>query len=344
MTGSISDITEKKSLDPLTGLQNRLSLLESLEHRIAAPAAGHKTFAVLLICLDRFKQVKESFGQACGDTALIEIAKRLQSTLQNDDLSVAARISGHEFVVMLERIATVNDVVTYANHLHWLLERPIECDSQNIVLATSIGIAMGDEGYALPEKMLEDAAIAMRQAERSRISKCIVFGTAMRESTRRRVQIEMDIHLATQARQLLLHYQPVVELRTGKTIGFEALIRWQHPTLGMISPDDFIPYAEESGVILEIGHWTLREAIHQLMHWRSAGLVAADVTMAVNLSTRQLEDPVLIREIQDALRKENALPKCLALEITESALIGNLGHAREILDRLRQLRRRPRSR
>jgi diguanylate cyclase (GGDEF)-like protein/PAS domain S-box-containing protein len=337
MTGSISDITEKKSLDPLTGLHNRLSLLESLEHRIAKPLINHKTFAVLLICLDRFKHVKESFGPMCGDGVLIEIAKRLQSTLEGDDLSVVARISGHEFVVLLERIGTVNDVVTYANLLQLLLERPIDYGGRHISLTTSIGIAMGDEGYALPEKMLEDAAIAMHQAEKVRAPKCIIFGTQMREHTRRRVQIETDLHAAVSSDQLLLHYQPKVELSTGRIVGFEALVRWLHPTLGMIPPHDFIPQAEESSVILEIGHWTEREAVHQLMQWRAAGLIADDVTMAVNLSTRQLEDPALIQVIESVLGNEHALPGCLTLEVTESALIGNFDHAREILSRLRRL-------
>jgi diguanylate cyclase (GGDEF)-like protein/PAS domain S-box-containing protein len=336
MTGSISDITAKKSIDPLTGLQNRLSLLESLEHRIAKPLINGKTFAVLLICLDRFKQVKESFGPQCGDTALIEIAKRLQSTLEDDDLSVVARISGHEFVILLERIGTVNDVVTYANLLQLLLERPIDC-GQHITLATSIGIAMGDEGYALPEKMLEDAAIAMHQAEKVRTPKCVIFGTQMREHTRRRVQIEMDIQGAAQNRQLLLHYQPKIELATGRIIGFEALVRWLHPTLGMISPNDFIPHAEESGIILEIGHWIMREALRQLKAWRAARLIASDVTMAVNLSTKQLEDSFLTHEIQSILACENLPPSCLTLEVTESALIGNLEQARVILMSLRQL-------
>jgi diguanylate cyclase (GGDEF)-like protein/PAS domain S-box-containing protein len=337
MTGSISDITARKSVDPLTGLQNRLSLLESLEHRIAKPLVNHKSFALLHICLDRFKQVKESFGQQSGDAALIEIARRLRSTLENDDLSVAARISGHEFLILLERTSSLKDVVTYANLLQVLLERPIGCGELQMTLATSIGIAMGDEGYTVVEKMLEDAAIAMHQAEKSHLSKCIVFGSQMREQTRRRVQIEIDIRGAVQAGQLVLHYQPKAELRTGRIIGFEALIRWPHPTLGLVLPDDFIPCAEESNVILEIGHWTMREAIRQLMHWRAAGLISADLTMAVNLSTRQLEDPVLIEVLQDVLAKERAPHGCLTLEITESTLMGNLDYAREILGRLRDL-------
>jgi len=195
---------------------------------------------------------------------------------------------------------------------------------------------MGDEGYALAEKMLEDASIAMQQAEKVRTPKCIVFGAQMREQTRRRVQIEMDIHAAVQANQLLLHYQPKIELATGRIVGFEALVRWRHPTLGMIPPNDFIPFAEESNIILEIGHWTMREAAHQLNAWRAAGLIAADVTMSVNLSTHQLEDPTLIQVIQDVLRNEHAHPSCLTLEITESALIGNIDHASSILNRLRQ--------
>ncbi len=203
MTGSISDITEKKSIDPLTALHNRTSFLEGLEHRIAKPIVSQKSFSVLLIGIHRFKQINDSFGQTGGDAVLIEIARRLQATLENDDLSIAARIGSHEFVVLLERVAAIEDAVTYANHLQLLLESPMECNGQLVTISTSIGIAMGDEGYSTSEKMLEDASVAMHQAEKSRQAKCIVFGAHMRERARRRVEIETDLHAATPGHQLL---------------------------------------------------------------------------------------------------------------------------------------------
>ncbi len=196
---------------------------------------------------------------------------------------------------------------------------------------------MGDEGYSSPEKILEDADVAMHQAKESGKGECVVFGAHMRERTRRRVQLERDLRSAVADNQLTLHYQPKVLLETGTILGFESLVRWIHPTRGMISPGELIPYAEESGLIVEIGHWTLRESIRQLMAWRSAGLVSTDLTMSVNLSTRQFEDVHLVREIQNALASEGAPAACLSLEVTESALFGNMTRAKEILDSLRHI-------
>jgi len=336
MTGSISDITEKKSIDPLTGLHNRLSLLENLDNRLGKPLAKREPFAVILICINRFTHIQDSLGQAAVDAVLIETARRIQSTLEGDSRSVAARVDSHEFVILLEEITAVEDVATYAQYLQFLLETPMEYDGQQVSISTCTGIAMGDEGYTNPEKMLGDAAVALHQAEKRSKTRCVVFGTEMRAMTRRRVKIETDLQAAVQGRQLVLHYQPKVELRTGRIVGFEALVRWLHPTLGMIPPNDFIPYAEQSGLILDIGHWTLHEAMQQLMTWRKTGLVAASVTMAVNLSTRQLEDPDLVRQIQNTLTEEHALPQYLVLEVTESALIGNIDHAKELLGNLRR--------
>jgi len=196
---------------------------------------------------------------------------------------------------------------------------------------------MGDEGYSSPEKILEDADVAMHQAKESGKGVCVVFGAHMRERTRRRVQLERDLRSAVADNQLTLHYQPKVLLETGTILGFESLVRWIHPTRGMISPGELIPYAEESGLIVEIGHWTLRESIRQLMAWRSAGLVPTDLTMSVNLSTRQFEDINLVREIQNVLASEGAPAACLSLEVTESALFGNMAGAKEILDSLRHI-------
>jgi len=337
IAGSISDITATKSTDPLTGLHNRVSLLEKIEHRMENGAINGRTFAVLILDLNLFKRINDSFGQRTGDEVLIEIARRLESTLGTATGSIAVRISGDEFAILLDGIATIEDAITYANLLPLIIDQPIRCQGEQLTVSASIGLAMGDEGYSSPEKILEDADVAMHQAKESGKGVCVVFGAHMRERTRRRVQLERDLRSAVADNQLTLHYQPKVLLETGTILGFESLVRWIHPTRGMISPGELIPYAEESGLIVEIGHWTLRESIRQLMAWRSAGLVPTDLTMSVNLSTRQFEDINLVREIQNVLASEGAPAACLSLEVTESALFGNMAGAKEILDSLRHI-------
>ena len=337
IAGSISDITATKSIDLLTGLHNRASLLEKIEHRMENGSLNGRTFAVLILDLNLFKRINDSFGQRTGDEVLIEVARRLESTLGAASGSIAVRTSGDEFAILLDGLATIEDAVTYANLLPLVIDRPITCQGEQLTVSASIGLAMGDEGYSSPEKILEDADVAMHQAKESGKGECVVFGAHMRERTRRRVQLERDLRSAVADNQLTLHYQPKVLLETGTILGFESLVRWIHPTRGMISPGELIPYAEESGLIVEIGHWTLRESIRQLMAWRSAGLVSTDLTMSVNLSTRQFEDVHLVREIQNALASEGAPAACLSLEVTESALFGNMTRAKEILDSLRHI-------
>jgi diguanylate cyclase (GGDEF)-like protein/PAS domain S-box-containing protein len=337
IAGSISDITATKSTDPLTGLHNRASLLEKIEHRMENVPLNGRTFAVLILDLNLFKRINDSFGQSTGDEVLIEVGRRLESTLGTAPGSIAVRTSGDEFAILIDGIATVEDAVTYANLLPLILEQSITCQGEQLTVSASIGLAMGDEGYSSPEKILEDADVAMHQAKESGKGNCVVFGAHMRERTRRRVQLERDLRDAVAGNQLTLHYQPKVLLETGTILGFESLVRWIHPTRGTISPGELIPYAEESGLIVEIGHWTLRESIRQLMAWRSAGLTSENLTMSVNLSTRQFEDIHLVREIQNVLSTEGAPATCLSLEVTESALFGNMIRAKEILDSLRHI-------
>jgi EAL domain-containing protein (putative c-di-GMP-specific phosphodiesterase class I) len=184
---------------------------------------------------------------------------------------------------------------------------------------------------------LEDAEVARTYAKASGNGKFAIFADAMRERTKDRMKLEEDLRLVLQRKQLILHYQPKVLLTTGETVGFEALVRWLHPERGMISPADFIPCAEESGLIVEMDRWTMREAVRQLKTWRDAGLVSSHVTMAVNLSAQQFEDDTLVEVVRNVLKEEDLPPTCLALELTESALVRNSGRAKEMLTQLRQL-------
>ena len=339
--GAIRDITDKKTLDPLSGLLNRASLLDSIEQRMEKgevernTGAGERgTFALLVISLDKFKRINDSFGQRRGDEVLIEMARRIEATLFQFGECVAARIRGAEFAVMVGRITGVEDAITCANLLSVELGKTIKSPSEQITISASIGVAMGDPAYTDPAKMLEDAIVASNQANDGVWGHCVVFESQMRERTKRRVQLEVDFREALSGGQFRLHYQPKVLLSSGEITGFEALLRWAHPIRGFIPPSEFIPYAEESGLIAMIGDWTLHEGVRQLMQWKKAGLLTAGMTMAVNLSTKQFEKPDLVDDILRCLREEGAPEDCLILELTESALIGNISHAEESLKSL----------
>jgi diguanylate cyclase (GGDEF)-like protein/PAS domain S-box-containing protein len=337
MVGSMKEITAEKSIEPLTGLPNRASALEKIEHRMELTSEKEKTFAVLVVGLDVFKRINDSFGRTSGDAVLIEIARRLESTIDEDPASIVGRVTGDEFVILLNGIAGVQDALAYAKRLQHVLNSPIEYQSQFLSVSAGIGIAMGDEGYYSAETILEDADVAMHQAKKAGKAQCVLFGSHMREQTRRRVELETDLRGALERNEFVLHYQPKVLLKSGALIGFEALVRWDHPVRGMISPAEFIPHAEEAGFIIDIGQWTLRNAIRQAKEWRTSGLTAPDITMAVNLSTRQFEKPGLISDIASALEEEDFPAHCLTLEVTESALMDNMAGAKKSLEGLRDL-------
>lgn len=337
MAGAISDNTAKKSTDPLSGLHNRMSLLEHIDRQIELQVRGGPTFAVLAVNLDAFKSINERFSHIVGDHVLLEVARRLNASLENASLSIAARTSADEFVILLHGITEVEDVRTYVNFLQAAVSSAIDIESQQISVTACIGVAMGDEGYLSSSKMLENAEMALHQAKREGAGRCVVFGTDLRNRTRKRIQLDSDLRHAIDANEFVLHYQPKVLLKTGEIIGLEALVRWNHPTYGIVSPADFIPLAEESGLILDIGRWTLVEAIRQLSEWRFSGLFKPDVTMSVNLSAKQFEDPNLLRHIVESLAQNGSSPGCLSLEITESALITNINHARETMNELRKI-------
>jgi diguanylate cyclase (GGDEF)-like protein/PAS domain S-box-containing protein len=335
MAGAIADITRRKLIDPLTGLHNRESLLERIEQMsFDRPGSG---FALLFVDLDDFKRINESFGQSVGDIVLIEVANRLKQTSPETDGNMVARIAGDEFVILMAQAKDVTATENYASFLQMILKEPIRYDSQELSVSASIGIAFGGLSSSSPKSILEDADVAMYQAKAGGKAKFAIFTEVMREQTKQRLELEADLRQAILKDQLILYYQPKVILATGEVMGFEALARWIHPDRGMISPSDFIPCAEDSGLILEIGRWTMREATHQLNLWRSAGLVSSTVSMSVNLSTRQFEDKTLLAQVRHDLQHSELPPECLTLEITESALIGNDIAAKEILTELREI-------
>lgn len=337
LAGAMTDITSRKIKDSLTGLHSRTSLLDHLEWRIDTAAEHSRTFALLFIDLDLFKRINDSLGHSSGDLLLVELGRRLEQTLASDQLSIAARIGGDEFVILLNDIDSEDDALRYADRIQTLFQTPVQCGTQQVLISASIGIVMEGSSYGCAENMLEDADLAMYQAKARGKARSVIFSERMREQSLHRMELESELRNAVEHRALALHYQPKVLLSTGKVIGFEALIRWEHPERGPIAPDEFIPVAEQSDLIIEIGRWTLGEAIRQLAEWRSDGIISPAATIAVNLSPRQFADQGLVDHLVRQLAVHRLPAACLELEVTESVLILDATAALNVLQRLKAI-------
>ena len=351
VVGTINDVTVRRLTDPLTGLHNRFSLLEELETRLERSQVDKRSFAVLFIDFDAFKRINDNFGHWHGDRVLVEFARRIEKSLEPrpgagslahppaGGGSLAARLGGDEFVVLLDN-AEQEDAAAYAARLHRLLESPVHCGEQDLILSASVGIAMGLSGYVKAEDLLQDADLAMYRAKAGGKAQSCFFSSSMKDAVRARMQVEVDLRRAVErhdAQELFMVYQPKVLLSTGAIIGYEALVRWKHPTRGLVPPDEFIPVAEESDLILSLGRWTLKEAIRQLAEWRRAGEVTSLTTVAVNLSARQFSDTGLVENIREFLAAEQLPPSCLELEVTERVLIDDTSAALYTLRELKAI-------
>ncbi|MGK7961254.1 PAS domain S-box protein [Crocosphaera sp.] len=343
--GIDSDITEQKQAeiqlqynathDPLTNLPNRILFMDRLEH-IMERQKRHSnfTFAVLFLDLDEFKIINDSLGHAIGDQLLQEIAKRLQDGLRNDD--TLARLGGDEFTILLEDIKDIKDAIKIAKRIHSDLTKPFILEGQDIFINTSIGIALSGSGYEEPAEILRDADTAMYRAKANGKACYAIFDRKMHERAVSRLQLETDLRIGINKQELSLYYQPIISLKTGKLTGFEALIRWYHPKKNMISPGQFIPIAEETGLIIPIGEWTLRKACQQMKQWQTRFPDYSHLKVAVNLSSKQLKYTNLIDTIDQILEGTQLDSKNLKLEITETLLMENLQAATEILLKIQE--------
>jgi diguanylate cyclase (GGDEF)-like protein/PAS domain S-box-containing protein len=337
ITGSACDITARRVVDPLTGLHNRHSLLDNLRWRIDSKSPENRKYAVLFVDIDFFKRINDCLGHNVGDGVLIEVARRLRQSVHSVPGCVVSRLGGDEFVVLVSDLASEEDALTFASCLEYLLKNPIVCDGQQVFISASIGVAFGHEGlYRAPEQILEDADVAMYRAKMEGRARSTMFSQTMRQNALARLQLENDLRIALIEGQFELHYQPKVRLPSRQIKGFEALLRWRHPVRGSISPAEFIPVAEETGLISQIGRWATGAAIAQLASWRAAGIVTAEMTMAVNISARQLHEPDLLCHILQHLTQGDVPPQCLILEITESVLMEDSPGAVHLLDRIVQ--------
>ncbi len=322
--------------DGLTGLPNRALFLDRLTQVFRRQQRRDNSgYAVLFIDLDRFKLVNDSLGHLMGDQLLIGIAHRMEECLRPAD--TIARLGGDEFAVLLEDIESASDATRIAERVQEAMSSPFLLAEQEVFASVSVGISLGMPTHQRPEELLRDADIAMYRAKSLGRARHHIFDPTMHARATEQFQLETDLRRALARQEFRLHYQPIVNLATGSIAGFEALVRWQHPSGRLIPPAQFIPIAEETGLIVPLGSWILQEACRQMSAWHRSFPHTLPMTISVNLSGKQLTQPDLPEQIADVLR-ENNLDACyLKLEITESMLIENTEAASEILARLRAL-------
>jgi diguanylate cyclase (GGDEF)-like protein/PAS domain S-box-containing protein len=319
------------SHDSLTNLPNREMFNQLLHFAIEAAERYHRQFAVLFIDLDRFKVVNDSLGHEAGDALLVEIGNRLRKSLRSSD--VVARLGGDEFVVILEQTAEGQSIEGVTHSLLTALRQPMQLCGHECHTTASIGIAMYPADGADVLTLTKNADIAMYLAKEDGKNGLRFYTKDAKAQSIERLMLETGLRHALDRKQLSLHYQPKVDLATGQITGVEALLRWAHPDLGMLPPIQFIPLAEETGLIVPIGRWVLQEACAQNMAWQRQGL--RPVSMAVNLSPRQFVDDKLLDDVDDALATSGMSPALLQLEVTESMVMQNVPRAVRVLDALR---------
>jgi diguanylate cyclase (GGDEF)-like protein/PAS domain S-box-containing protein len=344
--GVSRDITQRKNFeeqlerqafyDPLTELPNRALFMNRLQHlfRGAGSEAG-RLFAVLYLDVDRFKGVNDGFGHQAGDDLLKQIARRLERCVRPSD--TLARLGGDEFTALLEDVQSEVDATRVAAKINEDLSQPFLLGEVEVFATASIGIALSSSHYKNPEDMLRDADTAMYRAKSDGRSRHQIFDVAMHERAVSRLRVETDLRRAIERQELVAFYQPVVDLRTQTLRGFEALVRWQHPTRGLLTPDLFIPIAEESGMICEIGNWILSEGCRQMRAWQTRYCRAPALNLSVNVSTRQLAAANIPALLLELLAETGLDSGSLSLEITETALIQDLTTSANVVQRLHDM-------
>jgi diguanylate cyclase (GGDEF)-like protein/PAS domain S-box-containing protein len=346
MAGSLTDITERKSSeaqllhtalhDSLTGLSNRALFTERLDHAISRVKRRHDLrFAVLFLDLDRFKVLNDSMGHVTGDELLIAIGQRLRALLRPTDL--IARLGGDEFAILLEDLHSESEAVEVSERILGDLKRPFRLQGHEAFTTASIGIAPSAPSYDRAEEWVRDADTAMYRAKSLGKARHVVFDTAMHVHAVALLQMETDLRKALETQEFHLHYQPIVALDSGRIVGFEALARWQHAKRGAIAPVEFIPVAEETGLIVPMGWWAVREACRQMRVWHRHFPAAQPLTVSVNLSVKQFSQPDLVEQIQRILRETGCPADALKVEITESAIMEHAGFATTMLASLREV-------
>ena len=319
--------------DLLTGLPNRILLEDRLAGAIASAKRNRHGVAVLMLDLDRFRTVNDSFGHYIGDRLLESVAARLKGCLRESD--TIARLGGDEFVVALPGVADSNDIASVAQKLQAGLAAPFQVDGRQVQLTASIGISNFPEHGEKPELLLQCSEAAMYEAKKKGRGQYGIFSTALTGATRRQQQLESDLMHACERDQFVLHYQPIVDSTSGSITGVEALLRWMHPAHGLIAPNQFIPQLEDLGQMAKVGHWVLEKACGQAMEWQRQGF--SPIRMSVNVSSQQFYQGKIVETVESVLQETKLDPTMLELELTESRLLDDSEATISIMRRLKQI-------
>ena len=344
MAGTVQDITVRKTLeehveyqafhDSLTGLANRALFLDRVDHALSRQQRVSTSLAVLFVDLDDFKTVNDSMGHGAGDSLLIEIGSQIQKVLRPSD--TLARLGGDEFAILLEDLSQDNQAKTIANRILDFLSEPVHLGETDLMVRASIGIAFSDlRDVVTTEEILRQADTAMYAAKSGGKGTYVIFEDGMAEAAVERLRMKADLQRAVDNNEFVLHYQPIVKVASGEITGVEALVRWEHPDRGMVSPAEFIPFAEETGLILPMTNWVLRDACSTAVGWVGSG--GRPLTVAVNISALRFRQPGLEKEIERVLEETGMAAERLVLEITESLLVQDADDVAARLAKLKKL-------
>ena len=333
LVNALGTIQDMATHDSLTGLHNRASMTDALEHAVSKARRAGESLAILFIDLDGFKSVNDTLGHATGDQLLREIAQRLRAKVRQSDL--VARLGGDEFVVMVETISDRHGLQLLASKILAAVGEPMQLQGHEVTVTASIGVAVFPDDGSDVSTLLANADMAMYRAKALGHNRATEYSADLGESVAERFEIEKGLREGLRNNEFHLYYQPKIEFSSGKLLGVEALIRWHHPTLGVLGPDRFIHVAESSNFINSLGKWVIEQACRQALAWQRAGL--PHFSIAVNLSTSQLTDPSLAEHVAGVLRASGVDPAMLEFEITETAVMNNMAEATTLLESLRAL-------
>ena len=335
MAGSLTDISERKLTDPMTGLPNRIVLYDRINQAIVKTRRRKSSsFGIILLQIDRYETMREAYGQSFCDNVQRVVAQRIVGILRmTDTLTI---MSDTTMCILVDVMREDVDLVRVAQRVRGAAEEPVSLGEESVMLTLSIGMAQGSTHHVGADELIKDATAALNKARQSGAGHEAVFDPDMQRRARDRLRIEADLHQALRRDELHVFWQPIVELGPNRLAGFEALLRWQHPTRGLISPLEFIPVAEESGLIVPIGKFVLREALRQGKAWHEAG-AHRDLFVSVNVSSRQLDSPDLVEAVTAALGEHPVPAGCLHIEITESAVMRDVARSQDVLKQLKAL-------